>query len=102
MKFESHPTRAVVHHFDHLAFPGSKLFNDAAQKRFRAIDDEHLERLMQLSTNGLGENFRLPDHQLVSLAAYRFDESRQLQLTAARHRKRCCTSGFLSSMRNIR
>src|SRR5262245_25666189 len=85
MKLQPDTARAMVDHLDHLALPAPKLLNHNAEKRFGTIDDQQFERLLQLSIDGLGEDFRFPNHQLVAFAPHGFNENRQLQFTTTHH-----------------
>src|SRR5262249_3031612 len=68
MELQPHASRAVVHHFHHLALAASELFDDDTEKRLRTINDKHLHRFMKAAINRFGKNLRLTDHQFISFA----------------------------------
>src|SRR5262245_43248128 len=101
MEFESDTARAVVPHLDHLSFAASELLNHAAEKSFRAVDDEQLDGLLQPSIDSFGQDLGLTHHELIALTPHRFDEDRQLQLASPHDAERFRAAGLFNANRDI-
>src|SRR5207253_9611376 len=75
----------VTHHFGVDAAPLADHLHQHADKFLRHVDDQLLERLLDLPVVRPDHDFRLAHHQLVALAAHHLNQNRKLQLTPAQY-----------------
>ena len=66
-----------------FALARAQLLHDHADKLFRDIHRELLDRLHQLAIHALGDDLGLADHQFEAFAAHHLDQDRKLQLAAS-------------------
>ena len=73
----------VVDHFLHFAATRAEEFHHDADEIFRAIDDEDFEWLDASAVFGAHHDFGFAYHHLITFAAHRLDQDRELQFAAA-------------------
>ena len=86
-EFHAHPSGAVVDHFAEFAAPASQRLHHHANKVFRTIHHQSLEGFKFLAVFLAHHDFRLADHQFVTLAAHGFNQDGELQFAARKHAK---------------
>src|SRR5262245_26092255 len=80
-EFETHATIAIRRHAYHFAPTGSEFLGNHAEVVFGTVDDHHLDRLVQLTSDFFGDDLRAGHLQFVAFTAHHFDQDGQLQLS---------------------
>ena len=75
----------MIDHVHHLALAQAHHLGDGAHELLWCIDGDAFERLVQLAVYSLGDDLRLANGELESLAPHLLDEDGQLQFAAALH-----------------
>jgi hypothetical protein len=73
----------VVDHLHHLSFAPAHRFGHDADKFFRAIDHDLLDRFLQFAVHPARDDLRFGNLQLVTFATHHLDHNGELQFTAA-------------------
>src|ERR1700736_2221947 len=85
----------MVDHLGHFAFAATKLFDNHTHKRFGAVDDEQLQRLMQRAVDGAGQDLGLSYRQLETLTAHHLNQNGELEFAAPHYLERVGATRFL-------
>jgi hypothetical protein len=70
-------------HLLHLAAPAADQLDHLARVGRAHVDDQHLDRLVLLAVDLLGDHARLADRELEPLAAHRLEEDAEVEHAAA-------------------
>src|SRR4029077_4593937 len=97
----SHPSIAVIVHVGDFAFARSQRFHNHADKLFRNVGREVLDRFHELAVYAFGDDFRLADHKLIAFAAHHLDENGELKFPAPHDLEGIRAAGFFHAQRDV-
>ena len=91
----------VVGHVLELAQPLAQQLRDSADVLLDGIHHQVLDRLVGLAVDFAGDYLGTRHGELVSLAAQRFDQDRQVQLTPTRNQELVGAVGVLDAQTDV-